>query len=190
MSKGSLRKQFLRARLNLSHSAQHSASVQIAKRISGLPVFKQSRYIGFYLTNKGEINPALLLSKTLQQRKNCYLPCLTTANTLIFRRYQIGLKMHRNRFNILEPPPRAQRLLATQLDLVLVPLVAFDLAGNRLGMGGGFYDRTFEFKKRFRHGKPVLIGLAHSIQQAKALPVNDFDVPLDYIITESQIRQF
>ena len=190
MSKGSLRKRYLRIRLNLSRSDQINASVQIAKRFYHLPEFRQALNIAFYLANNGEISPAKLLQQSLKRRKNCYLPCLTPAKTLVFRKYQIGVKMRRNRFNILEPLPKAHTISAQHLDMVLVPLVAFDQAGNRLGMGGGFYDRSFEFKRRVRHNKPMLVGLAHGIQQAKALPVNDFDIPLDCIVTEAQILRF
>lgn len=77
------------------------------------------------------------------------------------------------------------------LDLIILPLVAFDLSGNRLGMGGGFYDRTLSFKHQRCHWKgPKLIGIAHELQRVDLLPVNDWDIPLDAVITEQKLYQF
>jgi 5-formyltetrahydrofolate cyclo-ligase len=71
-----------------------------------------------------------------------------------------------------------------------MPLVGFDKAGNRLGMGGGFYDRSFAFKQKRHSCQPKLIGLAHSIQQVDNLSVQGWDIPVDNIVTELGVSRF
>ena len=98
--------------------------------------------------------------------------------------------MRRGDFGIQEPaggPIRAAR----NLDIILTPLVAFDSAGNRIGMGGGYYDRTFAFlKRRTTWRKPKLIGIAFGLQEVDAVPVDTWDVPLDGILTEKGLVLF
>ncbi len=78
---------------------------------------------------------------------------------------------------------------AQELDLVFLPLVAFDRVGHRVGMGGGYYDRTFAFVQQMHH-KPILIGLAYEMQQVDGLPFCTWDIPLDGVLTEKQLRLF
>jgi len=73
-----------------------------------------------------------------------------------------------------------------QLDVVLVPLVAFDLTCNRIGMGGGFYDRSFEFRKN-TPAPPTLVGVAHAFQQVKDVLAQPWDVPLDFVATDNGV---
>ena len=74
------------------------------------------------------------------------------------------------------------------MDLLFLPLVAFDTHGNRMGMGGGFYDRSLAFLQQ-KNGlkKPVLAGLAHEIQKVEQLLTQNWDIPLDFVITEKQL---
>jgi len=95
--------------------------------------------------------------------------------------------MSTNRFNITEPIDQSATVTAEQLDAVLVPLLGFDQMGNRLGMGGGFYDRSFEFRIKSATKTPVLIGVAYDFQQLDNLPAEPWDVPLDIIITETGV---
>ncbi len=96
-----------------------------------------------------------------------------------------------NRFGIPEPQARhgahpARRLPAWALDLILLPLVGFDDDGQRMGMGGGFYDRTLAFTRR-PGPRPHLIGLAHECQRVESLPVAPWDVPLDAIVSDARV---
>ena len=95
--------------------------------------------------------------------------------------------MIKNIYGIEEPKLIPdQRRNAWSLGLVFLPLVAFDTQGNRMGMGGGYYDRTFSFKKQNKSLRgPDLIGLAHEIQKVESLPVENWDIPLSTIITGS-----
>ena len=93
-----------------------------------------------------------------------------------------------NRFGIAEPDlPASQLLPATRLDIIVVPLVAFDGHGNRLGMGGGFYDRSLADSSGH---SPLLIGYAHDLQQVNQLPARPWDKKLHAVVTESGCQWF
>lgn len=151
--------------------------------------YRNSRHIGFYLANDGEIDPSLLIEHARFLGKKVYLPVLSPLkNSLYFAPYEAGSKLKLNRFNIPEPACHPSKWkTANQLDLLLLPLVAFDLSGNRVGMGGGFYDRTLAYLHHRNYWKkPVLAGLAHEIQKAERLHRQSWDIPLNFIITEKQ----
>jgi 5-formyltetrahydrofolate cyclo-ligase len=96
--------------------------------------------------------------------------------------------MRINRFRLPEPDVADSEMLAPEdLDLVLAPLVVFDSYRNRIGMGGGFYDRSFAFRKIPGHTRPVLIGVAHEIQKVDRIVPEEWDVPLDMIVTDQAI---
>jgi len=103
-----------------------------------------------------------------------------------FQRIGLHEKLTRNRFRIAEPIPCAARQRAPwTLDLILLPLVGFDLHGGRLGMGGGFYDRCLAYRQRHKQWqKPVLLGVAHACQQVDRLTLASWDVRLDAVVTD------
>ena len=101
---------------------------------------------------------------------------------------KIGKNFRKNRFGIDEPIS-TEILNANQMNIIFIPLVGFDEFKNRIGMGGGFYDRTLAFKKRQQNYKnPKLYGLAFDCQQVEKLETQDWDVPLDAIITPGKIH--
>src|SRR5690606_17683083 len=96
-------------------------------------------------------------------------------------------KFVKNKFGILEPDfKRTKYLPKKNLSLVFMPLVAFDKAGNRMGMGGGFYDRSFAYKAKLKQSKPKLIGLAHAFQELEYLPTEEWDIPLEGVLTDQK----
>jgi len=149
----------------------------------GSDVFRNSRRIGLYLANDGEMDPLPLLLRARAMRKRCYLPVLDTlgSNRLWFAPYRPGDALQTNRFGIPEPARGARgRVRAGALDLVLAPLVAFDHHGHRLGMGGGYYDRSLAFLRHRRvWRRPRLYGLAFEFQRVDRLHANTWDVALD-----------
>lgn len=152
---------------------------------------RDCRNVAAYLSCNGEMDTELLINILWQRRLNCYLPKLNgSGRSMLFAPYQRHSPMRRNRFGIREPMVE-RRLLRSgrHLDLVLMPLVAFDKHGNRLGMGGGFYDRTFAWRKQ-RRRRPVLVGLAYDFQGQGWLPSHQWDVPLDMVVTESRVLRF
>ncbi len=187
-----IRQRMRQQRHELSEAERQNKALQVSRHLQQSHLFQNSQHIALYLANDGEIDPWWLIETAWQQGKQCYLPVLglRPGNRLWFIPYQADTKLINNRFGIPEPVhPRRQRTFKTQsLDLILMPLVAFDQQGNRLGMGGGFYDRTLSFL-RHRHNwrKPRLIGLAYEFQCVDQLPYQNWDVPLDAITTEEQI---
>lgn len=185
-----LRKQIRSSRRSLSPQQQQLAAIKLLRNIRCRSDFRKARNIAMYLPNDGEINPTPLIQLCWKLGKRVYLPVLHPIlhNRLWFVPYTPHTVMIKNIYGIREPKLiPANRRAAWALDLVLLPLVAFDALGNRMGMGGGYYDRTFSFKN-LRRGMtgPNLIGLAHEIQRVEKLPIESWDIPLTSIVTDSK----
>jgi 5-formyltetrahydrofolate cyclo-ligase len=145
-----------------------------------------SKHIAIYLSNDGELDTSLLIKELWNLNHVVYLPITHPFNgaNLLFQRYEKNSPMRANRYGILEPKLNCSQICPLPaLDYLLMPLVAFDKQGNRLGMGGGFYDRTLARLHEQNWQKPQLIGLAHECQKVDALPIESWDVPLETIIT-------
>lgn len=192
-SKSQLRKQFEIRRAALSSFEREAAGKAAATRLAGLKLFLQSHRIACYLPYKSEFDATPLIDVIWQAKKTCYLPVLTeetTDNKLRFARYQYGDALHLNRFGILEPAHPSDFISPEHLELVIAPLVAFDSHGRRLGTGGGFYDRTFDFLRGDPPvTTPVIWGLAFDIQEAEALAAESWDIPVSGILTETRFIQ-
>lgn len=189
-----LRKQMRGQRRALSRAERVAAALAVVERLARERVFVNARHLAFYLPNDGELDLRPLLHHALALGKHCYLPVLSIPfhNHLWFLPYREGDRLFANRFGI--PEPGADKMRGARkpwaLDLVLAPLVAFDSAGNRLGMGGGFYDRTLGYLARRRYWrKPRVLGTAYTFQEADTLPVQAWDVPLDGMLTEQGLRR-
>lgn len=184
-----LRRQLRAARRALSPRQQRLAGLGLARQLRPFLPLLKARHISFYLPNDGEIDARPLVRFLERCGKQCYLPRLHPdgSNRIYFIRWRAGEPLQKNHLGIPEPLLRAARLPAWALDVVLMPLVGFDNQGNRLGMGGGFYDRTFAFRKEPGRHKPLLVGLAHSIQEVPSLASENWDIPLDVIATENAL---
>jgi len=147
----------------------------------------RAKHIALYIANDGEISPHYLAQWAKKCGKHVYYPTISARNTLIFREYIKRGHLRKNRFSIPEPLPKCKAIPLLALDVVFLPLVAFDRTGNRLGMGGGFYDRSFAFKHHNPHIGPVMIGLAHSLQEVSALGTDSWDIPVTIIATDSGV---
>lgn len=190
-SKTEIRRAIRAKRRALSDQAQQFAAQAITDFVSPLPIFNDSQHIGVYLASDGEISPHHLVELAWQQGKSCYLPIIDSKgqNTMKFVLYTPDTEFFMNRYDIPEPVHSPEDLQSAEiLDLVLAPLVGFDDRGNRMGMGKGFYDRTFEFVRET--GKPFLMGLAHSCQQMDELAAEEWDIPLNGLATEEQLLLF
>jgi 5-formyltetrahydrofolate cyclo-ligase len=189
-------RQRLRAvRCALSAAEREQAASAVARQIIHWPVFTAARRIAGYWPCNGELDPMPLLERALAAHQQVYLPVLTDnpPQSLRFAAYRPDAPLRRNRFNIPEPDTAPSEWLEpSALDLVLTPLVAFDLSGNRLGMGGGFYDRSFALRRdcSFNQQQPYLLGLAYQFQQVPVLQPQPWDVPLDAVVTEAALWVF
>ena len=193
LNKKILRRAIRQKRQNLSALSQKRASLELLRHIKRSQVLLKHRYIALYLGNDGELNPEILIKPLFAYKKQVYLPVMhpIANNKLCFSQITPATRFKKNRFNILEPVFKPKNCLRQQfLSLVFMPLVAFDHRGNRMGMGGGFYDRSFAYKLKKQRDRPALMGVAHAFQQQESLPVEPWDVPLDGIFTDKQFYTF
>lgn len=193
MDTRTLRQQLREQRCALSAEAQADAGRQLNAQLQALDVVRQAEHIGLYLVNDGEIDPEYFMQWVFDQSKHCYLPILNQRDEpMSFAEFNPDSTLKMNRFNIPEPVvPRHARLNASELNLILMPLVAFDHQGNRIGMGGGFYDRTLAFKRQHPYyQRPALLGLAHEFQRVDKIEPAAWDIPLDGIATEKRALMF
>ncbi|KOR32892.1 hypothetical protein TI05_04400 [Achromatium sp. WMS3] len=187
----SIRKLCRDKRNALSADEQHTHSLKIIQYLKHLRWLERAKHIAAYLATNGELNLEPLISKLRQADKNIYLPVLGSfpQRKLWFVSYPSNSILKPNRFNILEPVLGSNnRYPPLRLDVILVPIVAFDADCNRIGMGGGFYDRTLAYQKHLLFWKrPRLIGVAHECQRVEKIVMRKWDVPLDAIVTERKI---
>jgi len=174
----------------LTPEQQQLAAMQVAEHALNFPPVQQARKIALFLAVDGELNTRPLITRLWQHKQEVYLPVLHpfAKGQLLFIRYDAATPLTPNRLAIPEPTLDIRNLVTlNELDVLMVPLVAFDSQGQRLGMGGGFYDRTLQNWQQ--HGF-LPIGLAHDCQWVEALPVAKWDVPLPAMITPSKIWQW
>ncbi|TBL39867.1 5-formyltetrahydrofolate cyclo-ligase [Hafnia alvei] len=189
-SRSDIRSSVRQLRKNLSADFQHHAAQNIATRVMELPRVQNAHTVSLFLSFDGELNTRPLIERLWQAGKSVYLPVLHpfSRGNLLFLRYSAESEMVLNHFGIEEPRLNVQQVLSvSRLDIIFTPLVAFDATGQRLGMGGGFYDRTLQDWESayLQQCGPYPIGLAHDCQRVDALPVQEWDVPLPEIITPS-----
>ena len=193
INRANLRQKIRKRRQNLSKIEQEIAAEQLKvnfiQHLKRYNTTKNSQ-IALYLSNDSELDTSLLIKELWTKSHLVYLPVIHPFNgtTLYFQRYEENSPMRANRYAILEPKLNCSQICPLQdLDYLLMPLVAFDSHGNRLGMGGGFYDKTLARYHNENWQKPQLIGLAHQCQHVESLPVEPWDVPLNFIITPHKI---
>lgn len=192
LSKYQLRQQFRTLRDLIPSSYRQEAALLAVKQFVHHPWFIQSEHIACYLPLKSEFDSLPIIEAIWRAKKRCYLPILSQLNEklLTFVQYVYGDKLRKNCFSILEPSATNRQILPQALDLVILPLIAYDNQGHRLGTGGGYYDKTFAWLKDGPVCKPQLIGLGYQTQQATLLPADPWDVLLEGVITESTIIDF
>ncbi len=188
------------SRRSLTSAQQQCAAYGLAQQLSKLPKRSSWRHVGLYWPDDGEIDPSLFARQLHKRGVKLYLPVIAprkhdhrlrfvAAPTMAYiskHRSQLRQQLwpaKRNRFGLREPLSR-QPIRPDKLDALLMPLVGFDANGQRLGMGGGFYDRLLA---RLQRGvkRPQLIGLAHRSQQVLALPTAQWDEPVDVVVTDA-----
>ena len=182
MLRNQLRQQIRKTRANLTALQQQQAENSITQQALALIEARNAQHIALYVSFDGEISTDKLIKTLWAQDKHVYLPVLHpfNPNHLLFLRYLPDTPMLKNKFGIWEPKLNVQNVLPLdELDILFTPLVAFDKQGNRLGMGGGFYDRTLQ---NWQNSSFIPVGLAHQCQQVEQLPTEAWDVPLHQIL--------
>lgn len=195
-SRERLRQHYLNIRSQLSPKQQKEQALRLLESFKQNILSAEIKKIALYITNKAELDTAPLISFLWQHNIKVYVPVLHPfcKGHLLFIRYTQTTPMTHNKYAIAEPLLDVRYVIPiAQLDLIFVPLVCFDERGNRLGMGGGYYDRTFAAIKNLSHKNKhsmELIGLAYDAQKALSLPNEEWDVPLTKVLTPSHLYRF
>ncbi|KTD40049.1 5-formyltetrahydrofolate cyclo-ligase [Legionella parisiensis] len=183
-AKKALRDTMKQIRSKISVSYRATASNQVCTRIRFLEQYRRANQIALYFAVNGEIDLDELWKHALLQGKLCYFPVLNEDLTLSFLPATSDTPFQKNRYGISEPDVSPDLAIPVEkLDLVLVPLVAFDVRCNRLGMGAGYYDRTFKGKEN-----SPLFGVAYQFQRVDDyLEPEPWDIQLSAVITQRAI---
>jgi 5-formyltetrahydrofolate cyclo-ligase len=184
----------LRARMSahrneLDAKQRIAAAAGVLHSLETLPEFMTDTNVAGYWAVRGEL-PLNLAVASLQRRAQRYfLPVLGEARHLRFAEYLRDAPLQANRFGIPEPAPTPEDCAtAHDMDVILLPLLAFDRRGHRLGTGGGWYDTTLAFLRDLpRPAAPLLVGVGYAFQEVTAVPDQPWDVPLDYIATDAEL---
>ena len=172
--KNALRQRYKTRRQQLSSAEQEAASAKVCEQIRSLECYQSAKRIAIYHAIAGEIDLSGLREKT------CYFPVMNTNQTLSFLPVTQDTVFYKNRFGIAEPEVKHELAIRPdRLDIVFLPLVAFDDHGTRLGMGGGYYDRTLA-----QHRPALLIGVGHEFQHEPFIERQPWDVPMAAVMTE------
>jgi 5-formyltetrahydrofolate cyclo-ligase len=184
-----LRRELRARRAALGPAARAAAEQRIAAHVARLPWLRPGATVGLYVARGAEVNTAAL--RRLARERGCrvFLPRIINyeLQRCVFAA-DAARRLRRSRLRIAEPTGSARASLRS-LALVLLPLVGFDDAGNRLGNGAGYYDRMLAFRRGTR-GAPVLVGVAFECQRCAALEPAPHDVPLDAVVTERGLQLF
>lgn len=193
MEQQQLRQQLLNARASLSVAQRDDAAVIVSERLLKLPQLQKPCVIGSYFSVRAELPTQQLNQRLIDAGHQLALPVLHPINKghLLFLSLSSSTHWVHNQYQIPEPELHAQHIVPLQhLDILLVPLVGFDRRGNRIGMGGGFYDRTLSGWRKGHYPSLLPIGLALDCQAVDELPNNPWDVPLPMVITPAKTWDF
>ncbi|MGY8561842.1 5-formyltetrahydrofolate cyclo-ligase [Paracidovorax citrulli] len=181
--RSALRQQLRQRRRDIPAAQRLAAAEQLADALLALPFAPTDGHVAGYWALDGEIALHRWQMRLPDTATYC-LPVLA-GDTLRFAPWRPGQPLTTNRYGIPEPDVAIGDTLApAQMALVVAPLVGFDAQGRRLGMGGGWYDRSFAFRQS-RPAPPWLVGVGFSVQQVDALPVQPWDVAVDAICTDA-----
>jgi len=184
-----LRRELRAKRRAMPAAARAQADRAIYAQLRHLPEYRRARSVALFLAFDGEPSLAALVASARRQRKRLYVPVLHGL-TMTFAELEPDAKLTANFFGIMEPT-LGPRIDPRELDLVLTPLVAFDDRGVRVGVGRGYYDRTFKFLRQRSHWlRPKLLGVAYELQRVEPLTPSSWDVPLWGVVTETAVRRF
>ena len=186
MSKSEARKEALRLRRQLSPREVQALSASVRENLLQLPEYSASRVIACYVAKEHEVQTAGILNAALASGKRIIVPRSDPISvTLTFHEIHGLDELRPGHFGVLEPAPDSKTISLSEADLVLVPVVAWDSRGNRMGYGMGYFDRALKGR-----GRATCAGLAFEIQLHDTLPSSSTDIPLDMIITEKRVVRF
>lgn len=189
-SRQEIRQLIRKRRRALSTEQQTQFALQASARMMAYPPVVMANTVALFLSFDGELDTQPLIDQLWRAGKKVYLPVLHpfSPGNLLFLHYHPHSEVVVNRLKITEPKLDVRDVLPlSRLDVLITPLVAFDESGQRLGMGGGFYDRTLQNWQRYGL-HPV--GYAHDCQRVDVLPVEKWDIPLPAVVTPSKVWEW
>ena len=173
-------------RASLDELTREFASSVIAKKVVASAWFRRAEYIGCYLSTQDEVNTWEIISRSWQMKKRVFAPICKKHFRMQFHEVTPDTDLCLNRYGVFEPVG-SETVTPRMLDIVIAPVVAFDREHNRIGMGGGYFDRTFSFlRHRNAWLHPKLVGLAFACQQVEEITPNPWDIRLSGTITEDE----
>ncbi|MFK2902894.1 5-formyltetrahydrofolate cyclo-ligase [Dyella ginsengisoli] len=183
-----LRQRLTERRKALTPQQRIAAAQGLRHSLEQLPEYHTDTRVAGYWAVNGELALNLVIPPLLARGQQFLLPLLGAERQLRFAPWNAGDAVEPNRHGIPEPVRVTTPLAPFQLDLVLVPLLAFDRRGQRLGYGGGYYDRSFAFlNEQARPTEPLLVGIAYDFQEVDAIEPARWDVPLDFVATDREL---
>ena len=181
-----LRAKALRARRAMHPEAREKSSAIICQRTIHSREFLSSKFIACYLPLDDEVDTRYIIERGWCANKRIFAPLLRTHGKMLFREIRPESPLKRNSFGIWEPVD-GKFINPRNLDLVITPTVAFDRQNNRIGMGGGNFDRCFSFLRHRKHWlHPKLIGVAFACQEIEKITPNAWDIPLYGVICDAE----
>jgi 5-formyltetrahydrofolate cyclo-ligase len=181
-----LRRKALHARRGMSDDARATASRIICRRLCYSREFYASKSIACYVPMHDEVDTHEIIERAWRANKRVFVPILRSNSKMMFCRIDPESELERNSFGLWEPT-RGLLIEPRELDLVVTPTVAFDNRKNRIGMGGGYFDRCFSFLRNRKHWlRPKLVGVAFQCQEVEKISPNPWDIRLYRVITDKK----
>ena len=180
-----IRRKALRARREMNVENRRAASRIICDKVTRSREFQSAKLVACYLPMKDEVDTRLIIERGWRANKRIFVPITRNNGEMFFREIRPDTTLRRNRMTIWEPDS-GEYISPRALQLIVTPTVAFDDANNRIGMGGGYYDRCFSFlRHRKTWLKPKLIGVAFDCQKFEEISPNAWDIRLYQLICET-----
>jgi 5-formyltetrahydrofolate cyclo-ligase len=182
-NKPSIRTYLLKQRQQLSDDQISVLSAQIINNITSSPYFQQSQTIAIYYPVNNEVNLLGLINQ--HPDKIFLLPVVNDNQSMFFKTYHQHSQLIKNKYGIAEPQA-GEMVKLKDIDLCLMPLLGFSRCGNRLGMGGGYYDRYFALNQ-FQQKATILAGIAYDFQEDDTIHKDPWDIHLTLIYTNKEV---
>lgn len=191
MNRSDIRKSMRAQRRSVSDVQRDISALALLNNLATQSWYLESDSVAAYLSNDGEIDLAPVIEDLIARKKKMSLPKVNSDQGLMhFCDWQPSEELVSNRYGILEPTKEAMRPLVAH-SLVLTPLVAFDSVGNRIGMGGGYYDRLLSKKSASEEStyeeRPLIVGVGYEFQQLGVIEAEEWDIPLDAVVTDKEV---
>lgn len=186
--KSALRRDLRRKRSAIPPEDAREAALAAACHLAGSSWLRRAQHIALYLDYGSELGTTALVDILLREGKSVYVPRIGTERRMRFVQIKADTPLRLNMLGIKEPAGRLCTRQVKQLDVIVVPLLGFDSTGQRLGNGGGYYDRALASPRPFR--KPLLVGYGYEIQRTTVIPSEPWDIRLNAVATEAGLYKF